>query len=95
MKDPARCNQDPVWTKNKYENKAKKYIARLTPGGLIQMMCISICEVVAYSFPLLCIHPGTITEPPFSPTGITRGFRNIVAPWYQQPLLGHSIVSSV
>ena len=66
MKDSARCNQDPVWTKNKYENKAKKYIARLTPGGLIQMICISICEVVAYSFPLLCIHHGTITESPFS-----------------------------
>ena len=43
------------------------------------MICVSICEVVAYSFPLLCIHCGTITESPFSPTG-TRGFRNVVAP---------------
>ena len=58
------------------------------------MICVSICEVVAYSFPLLCIHCGTITESPFSPTG-TRGFRNVVAPWYQQPLLGLSVVSSV
>ena len=50
MKDPARCNQDPRWTKNKYENKAKKYIATFTAGGLIQMICIGICEVVAYFF---------------------------------------------
>ena len=67
MKDPARCNQDPVWIKNKYENKAKKYIARLTPRDLIPMVCTGICEVVSYSFSLLCIHHGTITESPFSP----------------------------
>ena len=80
MKDPVRCNQDPVWTKSKYENKAKKRIARLTPRDLIPMVCTGICEVVAYSFPLLSIQHGTITESPFSPTGITWGFRNVVAP---------------
>ena len=31
------------------------------------MICVSICEVVAYSFPLLSIQHGTITESPFSP----------------------------
>ena len=67
MKDPVRCNQDPVWTKSKYENKAKKRIARLTPRDLIPMVCTGICEVVAYSFPLLSIQHGTITESPFSP----------------------------
>lgn len=94
MKDPATHSQDPAWTKNKYENKAKKYIARLTPGGLIQMICIGICEVVAYSFSLLCIHRGTITESPFSPTGITRGLRDVAAPCYLQPFLGPSVISS-
>ena len=79
-KDPLRRNQDPVQIKNKYENKAKKHIARPTPGDLIQMVCTGICEDGAYPVFLLCIHRGTITESPFSPTGITWDFRNVVAP---------------
>ena len=62
MKDPATRSQDPVWTKNKYESKAKKYIARLTLRDLIPVVCTGICEVVSYSFLFLCIHDGTITE---------------------------------
>ena len=66
--DERSCEMQPRPSvdKNKYENKAKKYIARLTPRDLIPMVCTGICEAVAYFFSLLCIHHGTITEPPFS-----------------------------